>query len=142
MPFRSRILSIKNGAILCGCAVMAYGISLAWSFRSDELLSIAKWSIGISVLHDMVWLPITVAVGNLLNHAPSWLRAPVASASGLSVALVAVSLPFIAGYGRKANNASLLPRNYAVGAACYLVLVWVCAAAVGCVLWSRDRAGD
>lgn len=60
-----KILSLKAFAIAVGVLIMLYGLSLATDFRLEELVSMAKWSIGIALLHDMVWLPVTVAVGKL-----------------------------------------------------------------------------
>ena len=47
-----------------------------------------------------------------------------------SAVLVAIAWPFVRGYGRRSGNPSLLPRNYAVGLAAYLAVIWIVALAI------------
>ena len=134
-----KILSLKAFAIAVGVLIMLYGLSLATDFRLEELVSMAKSSIGIALLHDMVWLPVTVAVGKLLTRLPGWVRTPIAAGAGLTVALTLVFLPFVLGYGRRSNNPSLLPRNYTTGWLSYLAVVWLACSVGAAFGWWRTR---
>jgi hypothetical protein len=83
------------------------------------------WVVGAAVAHDLVLAPLVFAAGALVRRVPLG-RARVWVVTGLVVSSVVAlwSWPFVRGYGRVANNPSILPRNYAVGLAGTLVAVW------------------
>jgi hypothetical protein len=83
------------------------------------------WIVGAAVAHDFVLAPVVFTLGALVRRAPLG-RARVWVVTGLVVSGVVAlwSWPFVRGYGRLANNPSVLPRNYGMGLAVTLVAVW------------------
>lgn len=135
-----RLITPKHAGVALGLVIMGYGLSLATEFPLDSLISMFKWSVGIAVFHDMVWLPLTVAVWHLLQRLPRWLRAPLGSGLALSVALTLVFLPFLLGYGERDAIPSLLPRNYTTGLFAYLGVVWLMCGLASAIGWWRSRS--
>lgn len=140
LPRLRHLITARNIGITIGIGVMTYGLSLATDFKISALISMLKWSVGIALLHDMVWLPITVGVGHLLRRCPKWMRVPLGSALALSTALTLVFLPFILGFGKRSAIPSLLPRNYLTGLFAYLGVVWLICGGIASVSWWRSRS--
>jgi hypothetical protein len=91
--------------------------------------ALARWGIGLAVVHDLVLAPIVslvgLAVGRLL---PRSAKGPVAAGLFVSATVTAVAWPAVRGYGRLPGNPSALPGNYARGLAVVLAAVWVAVA--------------
>ncbi len=121
-----------------GAPVIAWGIRgvLMESARTHPA-ELARWLVGSAVVHDAVVLPIVASVAVLARRVVSdraWPAVRWALATSGVVAIV--SWPFVRGYGRRASNPSLLPRDYGTGVAVALAAVWlVC----GAVCWRARR---
>ncbi len=137
---RRKFLTVPNICIAIGLAMLGYGLTLLAEFKISALISIAKWSIGIAVLHDMVWLPLTIAVHRATRRLPRPLQTPISAALAISVAVILVFLPFLLGFGKRPAIPSLLPRNYLGGMFAYLGVVWVASGAAAGVSWWRSRS--
>jgi hypothetical protein len=129
--------------LILGLPVMAYAVRGALVDAADtHPAELARWVVGLAVLHDLVVVPVVLAVGVALRRrvpAPAW--PPVRAALFASAVLVAVGWPFVGGFGRNAGVPSLLPRDYAAGLAMALVAVWLVAAAWIGVAVLRLRRG-
>ncbi len=86
------------------------------------------WWAGGPLVVDLLAVPIVVVtaigLGRVLPEA--WRRA-VESAALVNLLLVLVALPFLSGLGRRADNPSLLDRNYLLGFGVLVGLVWLVA---------------
>jgi hypothetical protein len=114
-----------------GWCIIAGAITGAITDRRDaQPLQLVRWVLGGALVHDLLWLPIVALVGAVLARATrGHLPRVVLWALATSAVLAAVAWPFVRGYGRQPGNPSLLPRNYAVGLATYLAVIWVVALA-------------
>lgn len=86
------------------------------------------WWAGGPLVVDLLAVPIVVVtaigLGRVLPEA--WRRA-VESAALVNLLLVLVAAPFLLGLGRRADNPSLLDRNYLLGFGVLVALVWLVA---------------
>ncbi len=107
----------------------------------DQLVSAAQWLGGGVVLHDLLLAPVVVllvAVAARLLPGPA--RAPGAVLLVVVGSVTLMALPVLGGFGRRADNPSLLDRDYVAG---WLVLVAaLCAAVAVGSLAHRWRRGD
>jgi hypothetical protein len=100
-----------------------------------EGAALASWAKTFAaglLVHDALFAPLVVAGSVLLVRVvPGRVRAPVQAAAIVSGALVAISIPVVAGAGRLANNPSLLPsEHYGARLLAALGIVWAIAAVV------------
>ncbi|WP_062997123.1 hypothetical protein [Nocardia mikamii] len=129
---------VRGLLIAAGAACAAYGIELLLQMNTTDLMSIAVWSVGLLLVHDVVFAPLSAGVGVMGRYLiPGPARAPVTIGAVATVVLAVVSVPVVGRAGAVANS-TVLDRNYGVGSAVALVLVW---AGVGVgVLWRRRRS--
>ena len=117
-----------------GAAAGLYGLVLLLSGSTTDLKSIAIWFAGCVLVHDAVIAPLVVAGGAGAARAlPSSARPPVLAGAICTLTLVAIASPVLFRAGALADNPTLLDRNYALGFAVALVIVWA-AVAVSLVL--------
>jgi hypothetical protein len=120
-----------------GGPVMAYAVR---GTLVDEHLThpfeLARWIVGLAAVHDLVLVPVVLAVGlGLRRVVPPSAWVPMRAALLTTAVLSAVAWPFVRGYGRSSSVPSLLPRNYGAGLIIALAVVWLLAG-----LWCRLRA--
>jgi hypothetical protein len=125
--------------VVVGWAVMAVGvIGLMGNDSGVPPVGVTRWMVGSALVHDLVVAPIVVGVGMVVAR---WVRPPyraiVQGALLVSAMVTLVAWPFVRGYGRLANNPSILPNNYAAGLASVLAVVWGAAALA--LVWTRMR---
>jgi hypothetical protein len=118
---RGQVVGLAAGAPFAAVGVAA----LLQHADATHPARAAAWIVGAAVAHDFALAPLVFAVGALVRRAPLG-RARVWVVTGLVVSGVVGlwSWPFVRGYGRLANNPSVLPRNYGVGLAATFVAVW------------------
>jgi hypothetical protein len=104
--------------------VLIAAVQLAGSARIGSVGSWAASLVGGLLLHDVLLAPAVVLTSVVLVYAvPTRLR-PAAQATLIvagSVALVAI--PVLGGWGRRPDNPTLLPRDYALGLAVALGII-------------------
>ena len=124
-----------------GLPVMAYAVR--GSFVDRDLThptELARWIVGLAVLHDLVLVPVVLILGvGLRRLVPTASWPPVRTALLTTAVLVAVGWPFVRGYGRNPSVPSLLPRNYATGLAAAVGVVWLVAAGWSALRLRRAR---
>jgi hypothetical protein len=130
--------------LVLGVPVMAYAVRGALVDAADtHPPELARWIVGLALVHDLVLVPLVLAVGVALRRrVPPRAWPAVRAALVTSAVLVAVGWPFVGGFGRSPGLPSLLPRDYATGLVLALVAVWLVAAAwigVGAVRLRRRR---
>jgi hypothetical protein len=125
-----------------GVPIMAVGVVGALdNAERTHPAELARWVVGGALVHDALVLPIVLLVGwgaRRLTPPVAWPAVRWALATSAVVALVA--WPFVRGYGRRASNPSLLPRDYASGTLLAVAAVWAVAIAWAVVAARRGRA--
>ncbi len=127
-------------AALLGAAVVAYGLLrwAPWDSRSIDIGTYVRWTIGLAVVHDLVFAPLVGLVGyGIARLVPPTYKATVQGAAIVAGVVILFSIPFVRGWGRNANT-SALPRNYAEGLTIILVLIGI--VTVGLLVRDHRRA--
>lgn len=115
--------------------------SLFGAAHDTRPLVAAKWMLGLAIAHDLVLVPVVLAVGVAVRRfVPAAGRSSVSSGLLVSGTVALVAWPMVRGYGRLANNPSILPRNYATGLAITLAVAWTVTVVLG-LLTRRRRQG-
>jgi hypothetical protein len=129
---------MRRALIAVGAVVMGYAVLGAATDPDLKPGGVVLFLAAVLVAHDAVLLPVTIAGGALLGRfAPSWALPSLRAAGIVSVAVGVVSLPLVLGYGRSADNPSILPLAYGRGLLLVLATTWA-AAVVSAVLMRRS----
>ncbi|MEU3751674.1 hypothetical protein AB0H17_02745 [Streptomyces olivoreticuli] len=133
-----RGLRISAGAL--GLALMAAGVwALLFGADAQDPWVVAKWLLGVLVVHDGLVVPLTLAVGFAVSRVP--VRGVVRGTLLVAAALTAVAGPVLLRPG-PVQNPTVLPLDYGRN----WVLLVVLTAGVGvlaglAVKWRRrDRS--
>jgi hypothetical protein len=126
-----------------GLPVMAFGLGGALvDAERTHPFELARWVIGLALVHDLVVVPVTLALGSALRRVTGWAWPAVGWALAASAVLTAFALPFIRGYGRDPTIPSLLDRDYALGLAVFVAAVWgIAAVVIAATCWARRSGG-
>jgi hypothetical protein len=117
---------------------------LAWDFATASTRNAVQglaWFVGGPVLHDAVAAPVVGVLGVLLTrYVPVAWRAPIGVGAVLSGVLTLLAIPLLWRPFGVATNPGLHDRDYGLGFAIALGVVWVCVVAVGlCRARRRSR---
>lgn len=117
--------------VVLGWAGIGFGVVSAFThWRSVDPPQFVIWIVGLALLHDLVMAPAVSLIGKALAGAGGrWWLGVVEAALLASGSIVLFSIPLVAGWGRQADNPSLLPRGYLRGPVLILGLIWVLALA-------------
>jgi hypothetical protein len=126
LPATTSRAGLVTGLVL-GVPVIAYGIRGVLvdgaRTRPGEL---ARWIVGAAVVHDLVLVPVVLAVGwGLRRLVPASVWPAVRAGLVTTGVLMLVGWPFVRGYGRDPTDPSLLPRDYGTGLAVAVACVWL-----------------
>jgi len=123
--------------IASGAAFIAYA-ALGALFDPDvKVIGVLIFLVAVLVLHDGVLLPLYIGIGAIVGRVvPATIRTPVRIGLVLSLAVTLVALPAVLGFGRSADNPSILPLHYGRGLLVILGLIW---AAIGATVAVRAR---
>lgn len=125
-----------------GVAIAAYGAWRLWTTsRFDQLLNAGLWLGSGVAVHDALLAPLAIVTGwFLLRALPPWARGAAVVGAILLATLTVVAVPVLGGLGRRADNPSLLPRDYWGG---WLLVAGLVAAGslVGALVERGRRAG-
>ena len=92
---------------------------------------VARWFGGGILLHDLVLVPIVLAVVWAIGRwTPPPVHTPLRAAVLGSALVVAIGWPGLRGYGNKPDNATIHPLDYGSAVLTLLVLLWAAAAGV------------
>jgi hypothetical protein len=98
-----------------GVVVGLYGAWLVLS-RGHDLLNLVLWLAGGVVLHDGLLSLLVLVLGALaLRVLPDVARAPAVVGMVVLGTATLFAVPVLGRFGARADNATLLDRNYAVG---------------------------
>jgi hypothetical protein len=125
-----------------GGAMIVFGLISMFTVPSAGGLELALWLVGGAVVHDLVLAPAVLAAGwAVARFVPPGARGPAQTGLVVSAVLTAFALPFVLGFGERADNPSFLPRNYGAGLLVLLGLTWAAVVTWALVRRSRrDRA--
>ncbi len=119
-------------SLVAGWALIGFGLLVLVQRRgATHPVSFAVYVLGGIVAHDLVLVPVVMALGVLAARGlPAGVRGPVQGGLLVSGIVVLTSGPMVGGFGRLADNPSLLPRDYASSLLLVAAAVWAVVAAM------------
>jgi hypothetical protein len=131
------VLRILTGALGVGATV--YGAVALLDLGSDNLWAAAVWLAGGVLLHDGALAPLTIAAGAVaVRLARGPLPGPVVVGAVVLTTVTVVAIPVLGRFGARADNPTLLDRNYVLG---WLVLATLTVVVVLVVMLSGRGGG-
>ena len=138
---RTRLALLVPGVLVGG-----YGAFRLLELGGDNLVATLVWLAAGLLLHDAVLAPLTIALaavgGTLL---PRSVRGPAAAGAVVLGTVTLTAVPVLGRFGARADNPTLLDRDYASGWLAFAAAV-VLAVAVGSTLSAvaarRGRVGE
>ncbi|WP_304115399.1 hypothetical protein [Mycolicibacterium bacteremicum] len=111
---------------LLGVVLAGYGAVLLTDNPPVVISRILIWAVVAVVVHDLVFAPLCAAAGwaGARVLGVSW-RSPVAVAALCSVVLLLLAVPVLGRPGLRPDNPSVLDRDYPLGLAIALAVVWL-----------------
>lgn len=123
-----------------GIGAGGYGAIELLDLGLDNLRDTAIWLVGGVLLHDGVVAPLTVATGVLVMTALRRpLPAPVVTGAIVLATVTVVAVPVLGRFGARADNPTLLDRNYVLG---WLALATLTVVVVGVAVAVGRKGGD
>jgi hypothetical protein len=109
-----------------GTPVMVYGaVELVRKTGWSRSLGVARWFGGGVLLHDLVLVPIVLAIVWAIGRwTPAAAHTPLRVAVLGSALVVAIGWPGLRGYGNKPDNATIHPLDYGTAVVTLLALLW------------------
>lgn len=124
---------------IAGIGIMAFGVFGLFLDSADTRPDRwVRWFVGGALVHDLIVAPIVIGVGLLVALVPRRFQGPVQGALISSAIVGITAFPFVGGFGRRSDNPSALPNDYAAGLLWVLAVIWAVAGAW--ILW-RLRKG-
>ncbi|OBB22138.1 hypothetical protein A5792_06385 [Mycolicibacterium peregrinum] len=118
--------AIRLVLAVIGVGLGGYGALLLSENPPVVIARILVWAVVAVVVHDFVFAPLCVAVGWAGHRLiPAVSRAPIAVAALCSVVLVLLAVPVYGRPGMRPDNMTVLDRNYPLGLAVSLGVVWL-----------------
>lgn len=118
--------AIRLVLAVIGVGLGGYGALLLSENPPVVIARILVWAVVAVVVHDFVFAPLCVAAGWAGHRLiPAVSRAPIAVAALCSVVLVLLAVPVYGRPGMRPDNMTVLDRNYPLGLAVSLGVVWL-----------------
>jgi hypothetical protein len=118
----TRVVLVAVGLLIGG-----YGAVLVWENAPVIIMRILVWALVGVMLHDAVFAPLCVALGFAGRRLiPGRLWPPIALAAFCSAVLAFLAIPVYGKPGLRPDNMTVLDRNYHLGLAVSLGIVWIC----------------
>jgi len=119
---------VRGALIAVGAIVMGYAVLGAATDPDLKPGGVLLFLAAVLVAHDAVLLPATIAGGAIIGRfAPRRVLPSIRSAAIISIAVGVVALPLVLGYGRSADNPSVLPLAYGRGLLLVIAVTWTAA---------------
>lgn len=140
----SRAMTLmRSGLMAVGLFAGLYGAWLLWDFPFEVIIRIAVWVAAGVLLHDFGFAPVTAVLGHTSRR---WIKrawwTPVVVAGACSATLMLLAVPVLDTPGAKADNPSLLDRDYPLGLVISLGVVWACVPIYLVIAGRRQRHRD
>ncbi|MEV4714038.1 hypothetical protein [Micromonospora sp. NPDC049374] len=113
----------RTGLVVGGCLLMAYAVVGALTDADLAPAGVLLFLAAVLVGHDVVWMAAVLTVGAALTRVPPRCRPAVRTAAITAAAVTVVGLPLALGFGRSADNASVLPLPYGRNLVAVLLVV-------------------
>ena len=99
-----------------GLGASAYGLWLLWDQGSDNLRATITWLVVGVIAHDAVLAPVVIVLGVIAGVAvPRGWRAAAAWAFVVLGTVTVTAIPVLGRFGERADNPTLLDRDYTAG---------------------------
>ena len=131
---RLQWILVTAGTLLCSFGLLGS----IFGDRTDPV-RVAVLVVLAAVTHDLVIVPVVLAAGLVLRRTPEWARAPLQATLLVCAVVVLVSVPVLGRFGARADNPSLLPRDYPAGLAMTLGLIILAGAGLAALRCVRGR---
>ena len=118
----TRGLLIAAGLIGIGVGVVELVNALP---TLPDQVSFGAWFLGPPIVSDLVLMPAVAVLGYPVSRLPSRIRTWVAASGIVTLALIAVAATFLGAPGRRADNPTLLDRDYSSGLAIAVAVMWL-----------------
>ncbi|WBB50460.1 hypothetical protein O3597_08365 [Verrucosispora sp. WMMA2044] len=105
-------MKTRTVLVVGGCLLMAYAVVGALTDADLTPGGVLLFLAAVLVVHDVVWMAAVLAVGVALTRVPSRYRPTIRAAVITVAAVTVVGLPLALGFGRVADNTSVLPLPY------------------------------
>lgn len=126
---------------LAGAAMGAFGALRFLRLDLPDILNAMLWLVGGVLVHDAIVAPLTIGVTVLGTRlVPRRGRAAVLTGLVVLLTVTVTAVPVLGGWGARADNATLLNRDYVVGWAVFAALV-VVGTVIGVAPLRRRREG-
>jgi hypothetical protein len=112
---------VRRLLIAAGTTAMLYAVAGALADPDVARLGVLVFAAAVLVLHDGVLMPLVALAGRLLRGAGP----AVHVAAVVTLATVVVGLPLALGFGRPADNPSVLPLPYGRHLLVISGLIWL-----------------
>ncbi|WBB53580.1 hypothetical protein [Verrucosispora sp. WMMD573] len=129
-------MKTRTGLVVGGCLLMAYAVVGALTDADLTPGGVLIFLAAVLVGHDIVWMAAVLAVGVALTRVPPRGRTTVRTAAITAAAVTVVGLPLALGFGRAADNSSVLPLPYCRNLVAVLLAI-VGATLLACVVRRR-----
>jgi hypothetical protein len=119
--------ALRVALIALGIGIAGYGVALVLDEPRVIMFRMLVWTLAGVVLHDLVFAPLSVALGFAGRRlVPQKWWGPVVVAALCSVVLVMLAVPVFDKPGMRPDNLTVLDRNYRAGLWISLAIVWAC----------------
>lgn len=120
----------RRALVLLGVVIVVIAFrGVLDAFGGAELWRYFRFLIVGWLANDLVVLPLVICLGWLVSgRLPAGVKPVVQAALLISLTVTIVAFPLVTGVGRGADNPSALPRDYGLGLAITLGVVWLAAA--------------
>lgn len=110
---------------VAGLSLGGYGALLVWENPPVIIVRILVWALVAVVVHDFIFAPLCAAAGWVGHRLiPASSRSPIAVAVLCSVVLLLLAVPVYSRPGMRPDNMTVLDRDYPLGLAVSLGVVW------------------
>lgn len=124
-----------------GGAVFAFGLyGLLHNAAQTVPGNVVKWIAGSLILHDAILAPAALVAGLVLARLlPAAIRAGMQATLAVCAVVVVMSVPVLRAAGRRPDNPSLLPHDYARNVAIVIAVILVGGTLLTAVRAARAR---
>lgn len=132
---------VRGLLFVLGLAGLAWGARQGLDLGFDDISAATVWLVAGVIAHDGVLAPIVLVLALVATRLlPLWLRGPLAAGLVVLGSVTLLAIPVLGRFGARADNPTLLDRDYVGG---WLILAGItvgCVAVAGLISWRRTRS--
>lgn len=132
---------VRGLLFVLGLAGLAWGARQGLDLGFDDISAATVWLVAGVIAHDGVLAPIVLVLALVATRLlPLWLRGPLAAGFVVLGSVTLLAIPVLGRFGARADNPTLLDRDYVGG---WLILAGItvgCVAVAGLISWRRTRS--